>query len=313
VDCYHQGRFAGLGSRHNVRHWGCGAKEARISQAAYRRYYYYLTTDERTGDVMHEMLQAADRIAEFDPMRLAQPITEAEKKYPARLRLGPDWFALASDWFTEWERTGDTQWRDKIYAGMDCLCKMPFGLRTGKNLVMGFDPKTGELFQLDDQVGEYNLATIMGGAEFVFEMNESVDHQGWQKAWLQYCRLYRAPKDVVIADMTSGTEGADASYVRDGRMAAYVYMKTGNEAFAQRAVRGLGGRGGPTVTQPVEGPQVLNPIEEAPRVSTNSTAQSCLETIAILGMCADQVPQTAPPQDEGGRGPRARGFGRPGQ
>jgi hypothetical protein len=50
VDTYHLGKFAGLGSRHNVRHWGCGAKEARISQAAYRRFYYYLTTDERTGD-----------------------------------------------------------------------------------------------------------------------------------------------------------------------------------------------------------------------------------------------------------------------
>ena len=50
VDTYHLGRFAGLGSRHNVRHWGCGAKEARISQAAYRRFHYYLTTDERTGD-----------------------------------------------------------------------------------------------------------------------------------------------------------------------------------------------------------------------------------------------------------------------
>jgi len=58
VDCYHLGRFAGLGSRHNVRHWGCGAKEARISQAAYRRFYYYLTTDERIGDVMHEMVDA---------------------------------------------------------------------------------------------------------------------------------------------------------------------------------------------------------------------------------------------------------------
>ena len=29
-----------------MRHWGCGAKEVRISQAAYRRFYYYLTTDE---------------------------------------------------------------------------------------------------------------------------------------------------------------------------------------------------------------------------------------------------------------------------
>ena len=29
VDIYHLGRFAGLGSRHNVNHWGDGAKEAR--------------------------------------------------------------------------------------------------------------------------------------------------------------------------------------------------------------------------------------------------------------------------------------------
>ena len=33
VDTYHIGDMAGLGTRHNVSHWGCGAKEARISQA----------------------------------------------------------------------------------------------------------------------------------------------------------------------------------------------------------------------------------------------------------------------------------------
>ncbi len=58
VDVYHLGRFAGLGSRHNVRHWGCGAKEARISQAAYRRFFYYLTTDERAGDLMRAVVDA---------------------------------------------------------------------------------------------------------------------------------------------------------------------------------------------------------------------------------------------------------------
>jgi hypothetical protein len=31
VDVYHMGRFAGLGSRHNVRHWGCGRSRARRS------------------------------------------------------------------------------------------------------------------------------------------------------------------------------------------------------------------------------------------------------------------------------------------
>jgi hypothetical protein len=58
VDCAHFGKFAGLGSRHNVRHWGDGAKEVRISQSLLRRYLYYLTTDERTGDLMNEVIDA---------------------------------------------------------------------------------------------------------------------------------------------------------------------------------------------------------------------------------------------------------------
>ena len=32
---------------------------------------------------------------------------------------------------TEWERTGDTKWRDKIIAGMDSIAAMPFGFLTG--------------------------------------------------------------------------------------------------------------------------------------------------------------------------------------
>ena len=54
VDCYHIGPYAPLGSRHNVQHWGDGAKEMRISQALLKRPYYYLTTDERTGETVAE-------------------------------------------------------------------------------------------------------------------------------------------------------------------------------------------------------------------------------------------------------------------
>src|ERR1700733_10027263 len=68
VDPYHFGQMAGLGTRHGVSHWGDGAKEARIGQAAFRRFYYYLSTDERTGDVMREALQAEKSIVAFDPM-----------------------------------------------------------------------------------------------------------------------------------------------------------------------------------------------------------------------------------------------------
>ena len=50
VDVYHLGQWAGLGTRHGVQHWADSAKQQRISTAVYRRFYYYLTADERTGD-----------------------------------------------------------------------------------------------------------------------------------------------------------------------------------------------------------------------------------------------------------------------
>ncbi len=297
VDCYHLGPFAGLGSRHNVRHWGCGAKEARISQAGYRRFYYYLTTDERTGDVMREMLNADYKTIDYDPMRLAQPITEAERKIaPTRVRLGPDWFAFVGNWMTAWERTGDTKWRDKILAGVESLNAMPLGLRTGKNLVFGYDPATGKLYQLSAEPGVYNLATIMGGAEVVFELNLMLDDPRWQKLWLQYCRLYNAPRDVIERDMQTGTEGGDAAFVRDGRLASYVYFKTRNDAFKKAGVDALlrTGRGNPTrVLQKIAGAEVLNPVDEG-LANTNSAAQTGLETIAMLGLVGDHLPEDFP-------------------
>jgi hypothetical protein len=55
----------------------------------------------------------------------------------------------------------------------------------------------------------------------------------------------------------------------------------------------------------VEGPLVLNPVDEAARVGTNGAAQSGLAAIEILELCADQLPTEAPAAaPEGGRGGR---------
>jgi hypothetical protein len=290
VDVYHLGRFAGLGSRHNVRHWGCGAKEGRISQAAYRRFYYYLTTDERTGDLMREVVDADYKLLEIDPMRLAAPVEEP-LPYPARLRGGPDWLAYVGNWMTEWERTGETKYRDKIIAGMDSIAAMPYGFLTGPEQLYGYDPKTGKMYALSpDGMGTYNLATIMGGGEVVFELNELIDHAGWKKAWMQYCRLHTAPKPVVQRDNASGgTEGTDGRYSRPGRLSAYLYWETKNTAFARKAWSGV--RVPTYATTHLEGPAVLNPIDEIAGLSTNSTAQGCLEAIEVLEMCGDQMPE----------------------
>jgi hypothetical protein len=275
-----------LGSRHNVRHWGCGAKEARISQAAYRRYYYYLTADERTGDLMRESVNADYKATEIDPMRLASPLTKP-LPYPGRVRGGPDWLAFAGNWMTEWERTGDTKWRDKILAGMDSITDMPFGFLTGPNQLYGYDPKTGKLYALENEVGTYNLATIMGGGEVVFELNTLIDHAGWKKAWEQYCRLHNAHQDVIERDKSSGTEGAEAEFARAGRLSGYLYTFNKKAAFARKAWSGI--RIPRVAAVAVKGPDVVTPIDDVPALSTNSIAQGCLEAIEVLEMCGDQM------------------------
>jgi hypothetical protein len=311
VDTTHLGRWAGLGSRHNVRHWGDGAKEARISQAAYRRFYYYLTTDERTGDLMHEVVNADFQTIAFDPMREALPITPREKAIaPTRVRLGPDWLAFIGNWMTEWERTGDTKWRDKIMAGVNSLAAMPLGARTGRSLVMGYDPATGKLYALNDQLGTYNLATIMGGAEVAFEVSLMLDDPKWDKVWLQYCRLYSAPREMVLKDMQTGTEGADGSYARDGRLAGWVFNRTGMDGFKQAALaaleaHGRPGRGGGGLRH-VDGPAALNPVDEG-LGGTNGAAQNGLEAITMLGFVGAYLPTELPPAP-----PPAPGRSRPG-
>lgn len=48
-------------------------------------------------------LQADQTIMEWDPLRKVLPPPPPEG--PGRLRIGPDWTALAGNWFTKWERT----------------------------------------------------------------------------------------------------------------------------------------------------------------------------------------------------------------
>jgi len=191
VDVYHLGDLAGLGSRHNVSHWGCGAKEARISQAAWNRFYYYLTTDERSGDLMTAEKDVDQLLYKIDPMRLAQPRSQFPCTAPARLRIGPDWLAYAGNWMTEWERTRNNVYRDKVVTGMKSIASLPHGLFTGPK-VLGYDPKTGVVsYEGNADIQNTNhLMTIMGGFEVMNEMLEMVDVPEWNKAWLDHAAHY---------------------------------------------------------------------------------------------------------------------------
>jgi hypothetical protein len=271
VDSYHFGPMAGLGTRHGVSHWGDGAKEARIGQAGFRRFYYYLTGDERTGDVMREALQAEKSIIAYDPMREADPRQAGDAKFVARIRSGPDWLAIAGNWMTEWERTGDIRWREKILAGMKSMEGMPYGFRTGRNLLMGFDPATGVLTARDNTLGKYNLSTIMGGAELMAELNMSIDDPEWKRTWTTFC--------------------ADSGEVISlGKMQAYAYAVNRNPALAQSALASLHVDRARVVR--ADPPNALAPMEDG--TDTNGSSQNSLNAIAVLELCADALPTAAP-------------------
>ena len=193
VDVYHLGDMKGLGSRHNVSHWGCGAKEARISQSAFDRFLYYLTSDERLGDIMHDETDADMMLYHIDPMRLAEPRSEYPCTAPARLRFGPDWLAYAGNWMTEWERTGNTKYRDKIIAGLKSISSLPDGIFTG-NLAKGYDPATGIIsYEGDVNMKKTNhLMTIMGGFEVMNELRQMIKVPAFEHRWLDFACRYKA-------------------------------------------------------------------------------------------------------------------------
>ena len=274
VDVYHIGPNAGLGSRHNVSHWGCGAKEARISQAAWNRFYYYLTTDERSGDLMTEVKDADHKLYELDPMRLAQPRSEYPCTAPARLRIGPDWLAYAGNWMTEWERTGNTVYRDKIIAGMKSISALPNRLFTGPK-ALGFDPETGIITtECDPKLESTNhLMTIMGGFEIANEMMRMIDITEWKDAWLDHAARYKKKAWEL-----------SHSRFRISRLMAYAAYHLRDRQMAEEAWTDLFTRLEHTPAPSfrittILPPEVPAPLDECTSISTNDAALWSLDAI----------------------------------
>ena len=280
VDVYHTGPNAMLGTRHNVSHWGCGAKEARISQAAWNRFYYYLTADERTGDLMTAVKDADQMLYTLDPMRLAQPRGEYPCTAPARLRIGPDWLAYAGNWMTQWERTRDNRYRDKIIAGMKSIAALPHQMFTGP-LALGYDPATGVITTECDTslLSTNHLMTIMGGFEVMNEMKRMIDVPEWNAAWLDH-----AARDKEMALKVRNNR------FRISRLLAYAAFHQRNQQKADEAwrdmLRALGRKDDKRYeNRQLLPPEVPIPQDETEMISTNGVSTWSLDAIYMQEVC----------------------------
>ncbi len=293
VDVYHLGRFKGLGTRHGVQHWSDSSKQPRISNAIYRRIYYFLTGDERVGDLMRDLLTSDQTLGHVE---IGRKVPGADRKpLPEgviEMTFGTTWCAVASSWLAEWERTGERKWRDRLLAGMTSIGGLKYGWLTGS---APFDLSTGRFLGAGEGIAVSHLNAVFGALELNAELLDLLDVPRYRTAWLDYCRWFNAPRAEWEAAFPVPWKGRN---LREGhsRLTAYLAQQTRDPAMARRAWEeffsgeaGLGlANGDPRVT--LTGTQIIGPTVEWPGVSTNTAAQWGLAAIENLALIPDGLP-----------------------
>ena len=133
---------------------------------------------------------------------------------------------------------------------------------------------------------------VFGEVEICAELVDLVDMPEFERAWLQYCRLYNGTREAQQAELNTTLRGS----LRDAhsRLTAFAANRLNDESLAAQAWEQLIGRrrrmGLPPV-QTVTGPAVLTPVEESVWISTNATAQLGLAAIQCLALVPEALPE----------------------
>ena len=226
VDVYHIGELKGLGSRHNVVHWGDSCKEPRIAMAGHHRALYFLTGgDYRMRDVFDDVKDADFATLNMDPLRFFYK--KEEMKLPTHARSGPDWSTYCSNWYTQWELNADTKYRDKIQTGIDDLKQAPMRMISGSNYE--YDPESGHLGYIGESAsGGSHLAVCMGGPETWIELVGLLDDEVFKDMLLQYGSFYFLPAE---------EKQRISNGLINGNGFVYPYMATALASYAARELK----------------------------------------------------------------------------
>ena len=294
VDTYHLGKYKGIGSRHNVSHWGCSCKEPRIAMAGHHRLYYYLTGDHRMGEILDEVKDGDFATLETDPLGL---FYEKEKMvYKTHARVGPDWSTYCSNWLTAWER-GDNSYKEKIMTGIKDLQKAPLGLISGSDFE--YDPASGHLrYFIENASGGSHLTVCMGGPQTWIELADVLEDETWTEMIAHYGDFYFAPleekmarsngivktRDWPLPYMASAMGMYGARYYKNQALGKEVWDTLIDELVGASAGEGF-------KTTQVKNFFNNETLEEIPWISTNFTAQWCLNIINCLELGKDYIPQ----------------------
>jgi hypothetical protein len=170
---------------------------------------------------------------------------------------------------------------------MRTIGRMPNGFVTGSGL---YDLDTGEFAVAAKTVSVSHLSAMFGQVEVCAELIALVDMPEFEAAWLQYCRLFNGTRDEQTAE-TGANFGNLILKQGHSRLTAYAAARLGDATLAARAWREFNATDGytdanPWRTVPLTGPEVLNAVDDAPWVDTNTTALyglAAIQNLALLG------------------------------
>ncbi|MFF4357890.1 Tat pathway signal sequence domain protein [Streptomyces sp. NPDC001604] len=294
VDVYHLGDWAGLGTRHGVQHYADSAKQQRIANTTYRRYYYFLTADERVGDLMHANVDSDETFLVLDPQRKVRTDPYTPDRHALSIGFGTDWSGLVSAWLTEWERKGP-KWekaKARVLSTMEGIAAQPNGFVQGSGL---YDLDTGKFAVASTPVVSVShLSAVFGLNELCAELIDLVDMPEFNQAYFDYCRYFNATKAEQKARYGSDF-GTLLLFQGHSRLDAYAAVQTGDAALARRAWTKFYSSDGymessPWKTEKLSGPVTLVAGSEAAWVSSNDTALYGLAAIENLALLGDKMP-----------------------
>ncbi|MFJ9563038.1 Tat pathway signal sequence domain protein [Streptomyces fuscichromogenes] len=294
VDVYHIGQWAGLGTRHGIQHYADSAKQQRISNTTYRRFYYFLTGDERVGDLMAANVDSDETFLVLDPQRKVRTDPYTPDRHALSIGFGTDWSGLVSAWLTEWERKGP-KWekaKARVLSTMAGIAAQPNGFVQGSGL---YDLDTGEFATATTPVVSVShLSAVFGLNELCAELIYLVDMPEFNAAYFDYCRYFNATKTEQAARYGSNF-GTLLLFQGHSRLDAYAAVQTGDAALATRAWTKFYSSDGytessPWKTEPLSGPVTLVAGAEASWVSSNDTALYGLAAIENLALLGDRMP-----------------------
>lgn len=294
VDVYHMGPLKGLGSRHNVRHWGCPCKEIRVAMAGHHRFYYYLTGDYRLGDIFDNFADAENALLYKDPM--GEFFDKEKMVFPTHARSGPDWSSLCANWMTSWERHKDEGSLNKIRTGIEDISKAPLKLISGTDFE--FDPDTCHLRYIGERAtGGSHLQICMGAAQIWMELADLLEDEEWKEMLVSYGEFYFLDSEEKL-NRTNGLIG------KRGFSFPFFAAAIGAYAAAERKDAGLAEhiwqcmfkelyKDGECVFKEniLENTANHKNLREIKDLSTNTVAQWCLNTIVCLDLIEEYLPE----------------------